>query len=151
MDEVENVEFLLRKCRFCHLPCSNRGLLQLLHGIGLHKTNGFGECEGSDPTKTPEIRERVKDAFNSTDPFGMRVFTLVDTSSMSVTLFEAKLPPVAALLCVQEGDMQRVIACFYDYIIGTCYWETVLRMMTSVLEQMSRVPRVRFGMKRKRI
>jgi hypothetical protein len=79
----------------------------------------------------------------------MRIFTLVDTNTMTVTLFEARKPPVAVLICGEEGGMQRAIGCSYQWTTGTCFRETVLRMETPVLAKMARVSRVRFGMKRR--
>jgi hypothetical protein len=65
-----------------------------------------------------------------------------------VTLFEASRPPAVALLCGSEGGMQRAILCSYDWPTQTLYRETVLRMETRVLERMSRVARVSFGLRR---
>ena len=66
----------------------------------------------------------------------------------TVTLFEAERPPIVALLCGSEGGMQRAVMCSYDWTTQTLYRETVLRMETKVLEKMSRVGRVRFGLQR---
>lgn len=66
----------------------------------------------------------------------------------TVTLFEAERPPAVALLCGSEGGMQRAIMCSYDWPTQTLYRETVLRMETRVLEKMSRVARVSFGLRR---
>jgi hypothetical protein len=44
--------------------------------------------------------------------------------------------------------MQRAIMCSYDWPTQTLYRETVLRMETRVLEKMSRVGRVSFGLRR---
>jgi hypothetical protein len=63
-------------------------------------------------------------------------------------MFEAKRSPVIALLCGAEGGMQRAVMCSYDWTTQTMYCETVLRMETRVLEKMSRVGRVRFGLGR---
>jgi hypothetical protein len=38
--------------------------------------------------------------------------------------------------------------CSYDWTTQTLYRETVLRMETKVLEKMSRIGRVRFGLRR---
>jgi len=67
---------------------------------------------------------------------------------MTATLFDATRPLVAVLLCTQEGVLQWAIVCFYVWTTGTCYWDTVLRMATPVIEQMSRDSRMRFGIKR---
>jgi hypothetical protein len=44
--------------------------------------------------------------------------------------------------------MQRGVMCSYDWTTQTLYRETVLRMETKVLEKMSRVGRVRFGLQK---
>jgi hypothetical protein len=79
----------------------------------------------------------------------MKVFTLVDTYTLTVTMFLAVRPPVAVLLCGHEGGMQRAVMCSYDWSTQTLYRETVLRMETPVLERMFRVNRFRFGLQRK--
>lgn len=66
----------------------------------------------------------------------------------TVTLFEAERPPAVVLICGSEGGMQRAVLCSYDWPTQTLYRETVLRMETRVLEKMSMVPRVSFGLRR---
>ena len=68
---------------------------------------------------------------------------------MQVTLIQAARPPVAFLLAGEEGGMQRAIGVSYEWETSTCYRETVMRMDTTMTERMSRVPRLRFGLKRK--
>ena len=63
-------------------------------------------------------------------------------------MFEAERPPIVALICGSEGGMQRAVMCSYDWTTQTVYHETILRMETKVLEKMSRVGKVRFGIKR---
>ncbi|KAJ5736708.1 uncharacterized protein N7483_001833 [Penicillium malachiteum] len=106
------------------------------------------DCEPCDPKKSSaEIAAKIEQAKSNTNPDGMRIFTLVDTNTMTVTLFEAVNPPSVVLLCAAEGGMQRAIACSYEWTTGTCYRETVLRMETPVLAKMSRVPRVKMGIR----
>jgi hypothetical protein len=115
--------------------------------LSVHRKNQYDECVGLDPISEPAIRERLQAARNA--KYGdMRIFTLVDTNTMTVCLFEAKVPPVACLICGAEGGMQRAVLCSYDWTSQTLYRETVLRMETVVLEKMSRIGRFRFGMKR---
>ena len=116
--------------------------------LSRHQEN-CGECEGKDPTAAdPEVRALVQRAASENQYPTPKVFTLVDTNTMTVTLFEAVRPPVMALLCGSEGGMQRAVLCSYDWVTQTLYRESVLRMETRVLEKMSRVGKVRFGMKR---
>ena len=77
-----------------------------------------------------------------------KILTLVDTHTMSVTLFEAVRPPVVVIICVAEGGMQRALLCSLDWTDGTLYRETVLRMETRVWDQVDTMPRIRLGLKR---
>ena len=108
-----------------------------------------GECEGRDPVATDEnvrlLTQRA--AWNNMYP-EPKIFTLVDTYTMTVTMFEAVKPPAMVLICGSEGGMQRAVLCSYDSKTQTMYRESVLRMETRVLEKMSRVGRLRFGLKR---
>ena len=78
----------------------------------------------------------------------MQLFTLVDTATMTVTLFEAIRPPVAFLVVGSEGGMQRAVGVSYDWGSQTLVKETVLRMETPVMDRMSRVPRVKLSLGR---
>jgi hypothetical protein len=112
-----------------------------------HRKNEWGECIGDDPTNDPRVDRLVGQARDSA--FGQqKVFTLVDTHNGTVTLFSAVRPPVAVLLCAQEGGMQRAVMVSLDWKRQTLYRETVLRMPTRILEKMWRVDRVRIGLKR---
>ncbi|KAJ5984402.1 hypothetical protein N7481_006501 [Penicillium waksmanii] len=116
--------------------------------LSIHDENQFHECEGKDPTiENPTIKEFVSAAGKS--KFGdLKLFTLVDTNTMTVTLFRAVRPPVAMLLCGSEGGMERALLCSYDWKTQTLCRETVLRVQTVVLEQISRVDRFRLALKR---
>jgi hypothetical protein len=78
----------------------------------------------------------------------MQIFTLVDTNTMTVTLFSAANPPIGFLIVGSEGGMQRAVGVSLDWTTGTLYRETVLRMETPTLSKMYRVPRVRIGLRR---
>ena len=78
----------------------------------------------------------------------LKVFTLVDTNTMTVTLVRAVRPPVALLLCGSEGGMERALLCSYDWKSQTFYRESVLRVDTLVLDKMSRIDRFRLGLRR---
>ncbi|EFR05216.1 hypothetical protein MGYG_08230 [Nannizzia gypsea CBS 118893] len=77
-----------------------------------------------------------------------KIFTLVDTLSMTVTLFKAVHPPTVLLIGGSEGGMKRAIACSYDVTTGTFYRETVLRMQSQCTSRMHFLPRIRLGLKR---
>ncbi|KAK5659972.1 hypothetical protein OQA88_13437 [Cercophora sp. LCS_1] len=111
--------------------------------------NNHGERVPLDPTTDPVVRAKLEAAKGATPaPGQMRVFTLVDTYNMEMTLFEAERPPVSIFLCGSEGGMQRAVGCSYDFTTQTMYRETVLRMPTTSLNRMDRTSRFRFGLRR---
>ncbi|KAF4637689.1 hypothetical protein G7Y89_g402 [Cudoniella acicularis] len=77
----------------------------------------------------------------------MKLFTLIDTFSMTATLFEARHPPVALIIGGSEGGMKRALACSYDITTGTLYRETVLRVPSQIVDKMHSLQRVRLGLK----
>lgn len=103
-------------------------------------------CEGQDPSHYDDLVKLIPQAKLS--DHGNRVFTLVDTYTMTVTLFLAPRPPVAILLCGGEGGMLRAVLCSYDWRTSTMYRETVLRMETTIGDKMQSTPRVRLGLRR---
>lgn len=105
-------------------------------------------CKGKDPNTDQAIKDRIKKALNS-ESNEEKIFTLVDTYTMTVTLFAATKPPVAVLMCGEEGGMQRALLCSYDWTDNTLYRETVLRMETRAYWKMSPVGRVRLSLSRK--
>ncbi|MDI1493462.1 MAG: hypothetical protein OHK93_005252 [Ramalina farinacea] len=98
-------------------------------------------CEGQDPMKDRGVREKIN---NLRD--GERIFTLVDSYTMTVTLFSAVNPPVAAVACGGEGGMQRTLLCSWDWTNNTLYRETVLRLETRTYWRMNPVGRIRLGL-----
>jgi hypothetical protein len=66
---------------------------------------------------------------------------------MTVTLFEARHPPVALIIGGSEGGMKRALACSYDITTGTLYRETVLRVPSQTVDKMHSLQRVRLGLK----
>jgi hypothetical protein len=114
-----------------------------------HGPGKYGECVGRDPMDVEATRKLVRDAYHPTAPTPpeTHVFTLVDTFTMTVTLFEAQRPPVAILVCGSEGGMQRAILASYRPDTHCFYKETVMRMETMVLDKMHRVHRLLFSIK----
>ena len=109
-----------------------------------------GIFTGLDPVlqEDDEVKTLVQKAMSSSE-HDKKIFTLIDTYTGTVTLFEAVRPPVAVLLCGEEGGMQRALLCSEDWTTGTLYRETVLRMETRVWDKMHTMARVRLGMNRK--
>ena len=125
-----------------HLKWSTNG-----SPLSMHKMNEYGECIGQDPTLNPETAAKVKKAV--TAQMGEeRIWTLVDTYTLTVTLFEAVRPPTAVVICGEEGGMQRALLCSYDWASQTLFRESVLRMETLILEQIQRAGRLRLGLRR---
>lgn len=132
--------------------------------LSRHSRNEYGECCGRDPTTDSNIKAFVERAKKSrygeqkvsysiivrnksvVDAF-LQIFTLVDTNTMTVTLFSAVNPPIGFLVVGSEGGMQRAVGVSLDWTTGTLYRETVLRMETPVLSRMDRVPRVKIGLR----
>jgi hypothetical protein len=105
-----------------------------------------GECEAVLP-KIPETHPHQTSQYPRPTHNGReRLFTLVDTYSMTVTLFRAARPPAAVMICGREGGMQRAVLCSYDWRTQTFCRETVLRMKTIVVEKMFRIDRFRFSL-----
>ena len=102
-------------------------------------------CEGQDPSTHKDIRARIELALKSGGD-QEKIFTLVDTFTMTVTLFAAIKPPVAVLVCGGEGGMQRALLCSYEWTNNTLYRETVLRMQTPAYWKMGPIGRVRLGL-----
>ncbi|KAJ5511522.1 hypothetical protein N7453_003625 [Penicillium expansum] len=64
-----------------------------------------------------------------------RIFTLVDTGNMTVSVISAERPPVVALICGREGGMLRVLLCSWRFETNCLYREGVVRMRSSLEEQ----------------
>lgn len=68
-------------------------------------------------------------------PKGYRLFTLVDTGSLTISIFSARRPPSVALVCGREGGMLRAVLCHYERSDNCLYKETVVRMDSVTLNQ----------------
>ena len=101
---------------------------------------------GLDPKGDPYVKNRVEEGETSSHN-DTKIFTLIDTYTMTVTLFEAIRPPVAILLCGDEGGMQRALLCSEDWTKSILYRETVLRMETRVWSKLDGVSRVRLALR----
>ena len=63
---------------------------------------------------------------------GHRLFTIVDTGSLTVSVIAAERPPVVALICGREGGMLRTLLCSWRFETNTLYREAVMRMRSSL-------------------
>ena len=140
--DISSIEKHIFGANMGHLKWSTNG-----SPLSVHSPNEYGECIGQDPTSIPSTAQKVENAINAR--MGeQRIFTLVDTNTLTVTLFEAVRPPIAVVLCGAEGGMQRALLCSYEWASQTLYRESVMRMETVILEKMQRVGRVRLGLSR---
>jgi hypothetical protein len=72
------------------------------------------------------------EAKNLNIPKGHRLFTIVDTGDMTVSVIAAERPPVVALICGREGGMVRALLCSWRFEQNCLYRECVMRMRSSV-------------------
>ena len=68
-------------------------------------------------------------------PRDRRLFTLVDTGTLSVSIFSAVQPPTVALICGRECGMLRVALCSWSFVNDCLYKEAVMRIPSNVWEQ----------------
>lgn len=59
---------------------------------------------------------------------GHRLFTLVDTGALTVSIFQSRRPPTVALITGSEGGMLRAVLCSWRFSTDCLYKETVMRM-----------------------
>ncbi|KAI1847079.1 hypothetical protein JX265_006727 [Neoarthrinium moseri] len=78
------------------------------------------------------IRDERPDLVEANLPKGHKLFTLVDTGELSVSIFSAERPPTVALLCGREGGMLRAVLCSWQFENDCLYKETVVRMPSNV-------------------
>lgn len=64
-----------------------------------------------------------------------RLFTIIDTGDMSVSVIAAERPPVVALICGREGGMLRALLCSWRFDKNCLYRECVIRMRSSLEDQ----------------
>jgi hypothetical protein len=88
--------------------------------------------EGREPLDPSHWKEEMK---RLGFPDSYRLFTIVDTGSMTVSVIAAERPPVVALICGREGGMLRVLLCSWRFEQNCLYRECVVRMRSSLEEQ----------------
>jgi hypothetical protein len=64
-----------------------------------------------------------------------RLFTIVDTGDLTVTVIAAERPPVVALICGRDGGMLRALLCSWRFENNCLYRECVVRMRSSLEDQ----------------
>ena len=88
------------------------------------------ERVGTEPAWVRNPSESPKPAI----PTGHKVFTMVDTGRLTISIFTAEKPPTVALLCGKEGGMLRAVLCSWDFRNDCLYKEAVMRMPSEVWE-----------------
>jgi len=83
----------------------------------------------SNPSVLSEIRDKLPD--------GHKLFTLVDTGGLTVSIFSAERPPTVALLAGREGGMLRAVLCSWRFGNDCLVREGVVRMDSEVFEAAS--------------
>ncbi|KAJ5211325.1 hypothetical protein N7491_011145 [Penicillium cf. griseofulvum] len=87
-------------------------------------------------SKEPDDRNHWENEFKRLRlPNTHRLFTLVDTGNMTVSVISAERPPVVALICGREGGMLRVLLCSWRFEKNCLYREGVIRMRSSIEDQ----------------
>jgi hypothetical protein len=78
------------------------------------------------------IRDERPNQMEGKIPRGHKLFTLVDTGQLSVSIFHAERPPTVALLCGREGGMLRAVLCSWQFENDCLYKESMVRMPSNV-------------------
>ncbi|CAI7635239.1 unnamed protein product [Penicillium viridicatum] len=87
----------------------------------------------------PEDKNYWKNKFQDLGlPKTHRIFTIVDTGDMTVSVISAERPPVVALISGREGGMLRVLLCSWRFENNCLYREGVVRMRSSLEQQATR-------------
>jgi hypothetical protein len=116
--KIESMMFGTNDGRICYAPSSS-----------LWACKQDYERIGKEPDWVPDGE------VNPPIPPGQRLFTLIDTATLTVSLFAAEKPPSIALITGREGGMLRVVLCHYERSTATLYKETVLRMETPIMNK----------------
>lgn len=75
-----------------------------------------------------------------------RLFSLVDTKTMTITQIRAENPPTAVFICGEERGMQRGLLCSYDWTTNTYHRETIIRLPGEFMEDMKQVENVQISL-----
>jgi hypothetical protein len=90
-------------------------------------------------SEEPDDKNYWKNRFQELGlPKTHRIFTIVDTGDMTVSVISAERPPVVALISGREGGMLRVLLCSWRFENNCLYREGVVRMRSSLEEQATR-------------
>ncbi|KAE9376003.1 hypothetical protein N431DRAFT_333129, partial [Stipitochalara longipes BDJ] len=89
--------------------------------LSRHRPNSHDECIPFPPdTATMQLLPE------------QRLFTLIDTYTMTATVFASERPSTTVMICGSEGGLQRAVLCSYEWQTQTFKRDGVLRMKTMV-------------------
>ena len=95
--------------------------------MGIEPRDAYGDPLGPDHWMKEQERLEI--------PKTHRLFTIVDTGDMTVSVIAAERPPAVALICGREGGMLRSLLCSWRFETNCLYRECVIRMRSSLEEQ----------------
>ena len=78
----------------------------------------------------------------------LRTFTLIDTCTLTATVFRAVEAPAVVMVCGREGGLCRALLCSYDWESETFTRESTIRLSSLVLQRMQPMDRLRFAIVR---
>lgn len=124
---------------------TRRQLTWSLNGsvFSMPTVNEFGQRAGLDPASNPLVSDTID--WNKSRTDGPYLFTLVDTYTLTATVFWAQNRPDAVLICGNEGVMHRALLCSYDTSSEAFIRETTLRMELRVAEKMHQMGTVQLS------
>lgn len=118
--EIEKIIYGNFNHRLAYAPSST------IFSMNLRNKKTREGVEPQDPEWWQQEARRLK------VPEGHRLFTIVDTGNMTVSVIAAERPPVVALICGREGGMVRALLCSWRFEQNCLYRECVVRMRSSV-------------------
>jgi hypothetical protein len=75
---------------------------------------------------SPVLPEALESPVELTS-FSFKIFALIGTVTLIVTIFKAAWPPQALIACGTEGGMEHVLTCSYDWTLGILYRDAIAR------------------------
>jgi hypothetical protein len=85
--------------------------------LSRHSVNGYGEWVGRDPTDDPSIEKLVENA-KKVKLGEQRIFTIVDTFTMTVTLMQVSLLPYEpAVISYESQEPESCFGSRHDFFV----------------------------------
>lgn len=128
--QIEKAIYGNYNARLTYSPSSSIFSKDLRHPklrMGVESPDENGDPEGPEHWKQQRVKHNIPDSH--------RLFTIVDTGDLTVTVIAAQRPPVVALIAGREGGMLRSLLCSWRFETNCLYRECVIRMRSSLEEQ----------------